>query len=128
MWIQQGADSNRNKRGVQAAEKMSQTPLGVCTFRNLGSAGGLLTQNNLKSISVLTSPEFVAAAAESQTATPAQPPWKRLKLGSLKGWGVQRDGVGVAMSAANYTKNHWDEFKEEYLEYANAVLSADLDE
>jgi hypothetical protein len=79
-----------------------------------------------QSISTLTSPEFVAAAAESQTATPAQPPRKRLKLGSLKGWGVQRDGV--AMSAADYAKNHWDEFKEEYPEYAKAVLSADSDE
>ncbi|KAJ7823156.1 hypothetical protein B0H14DRAFT_2598073 [Mycena olivaceomarginata] len=92
-------------------------PLGACAFRDLGSAGGLSTRNNLKSppthlkprllsrtthqsVSALTtSPEFVAAA---QTATPAQLPRKRLKLGSIKGWGVQRDEV--AMSAADYAK------------------------
>jgi hypothetical protein len=71
-----------------------------------------------QSISALTSPEFIAVAAESQPAAPAQPPRKRLKLGSLD---------GVAISAAD-TKNHWDEFKEEYPEYAKAVLSADSDE
>ncbi|KAJ7095034.1 hypothetical protein C8R44DRAFT_749315 [Mycena epipterygia] len=174
MWMQQGADGNRNKLGARAAEKtrrrhtddeevqdvkqnlaeaqprlklaqaeQKSNSSGRVRFRDLGSAGGLSTRNNLKSppthlkprllfrttpqsISALTSPEFVAAAAESQTATPAQPPRKRLKLASLKAWGVQRDGV--AMSAADYAKNHWDEFKEEYPEYAKAVLSADSDE
>ncbi|KAF8129095.1 hypothetical protein K438DRAFT_1789264 [Mycena galopus ATCC 62051] len=46
---------------------------------------------------------------ESQTEKPAHPPRKQLKLGPLKGWGVQRDGV--AMSAADYAQKDWDEFK-----------------
>ncbi|KAJ7894133.1 hypothetical protein B0H13DRAFT_2276504 [Mycena leptocephala] len=32
------------------------------------------------------------------------------------------------ISAANYAKNYWDEFKEEYPEYAKAVLPADSHE
>ncbi|KAJ6449078.1 hypothetical protein C8R45DRAFT_1224512 [Mycena sanguinolenta] len=81
-------------------------------------------------VSALTSPDFLTAGpstvSESQTTTSAQPPQKRLKLGPLKGWGVQRDGV--AMSATDYAKNHWDEFQEEYPEYAKVVLSADSNE
>ncbi|KAJ6496378.1 hypothetical protein C8R45DRAFT_926886 [Mycena sanguinolenta] len=66
--------------------------------------------------------EFVAAAgpstvSESRTSTSALPPRKRLKLGPLKGCGVQRDGI--AISAANYVKKYWDEFKEEYPEYSH---------
>jgi hypothetical protein len=77
---------------------------------------------------LFTRSEFVAAAgpstvSEPRTATPAQPPRKRLKLGPLKGWGVQRDEI--AISAADYAKNYWGEFKEEYPEYAKAVLPAD---
>ncbi|KAJ6456727.1 hypothetical protein C8R45DRAFT_1212405 [Mycena sanguinolenta] len=69
--------------------------------------------------------EFVAAArpstvSESRTSTSAQPPRKQLKLGPLKRWGVQYDGS--AISAADYVKNYWDEFKEEHPEYAKAVL------
>ena len=80
---------------------------------------------------LFTCSEFVAAAgpsavSESRTATPAQPPRKQLKLSPLKGLGVQRDGI--AISAADYAKNYCDEFKEEYLEYAKAVLPADLHE
>ncbi|KAJ6456877.1 hypothetical protein C8R45DRAFT_1081994 [Mycena sanguinolenta] len=68
--------------------------------------------------------EFVAAAgpstvSESRTSTSAQPPWKRLKLGPLKGCGVQRDGI--AISAANYVKKYWDEFKEEYPDRTDEV-------
>ncbi|KAJ6507072.1 hypothetical protein C8R45DRAFT_923237 [Mycena sanguinolenta] len=48
--------------------------------------------------------------SESQTEKPAHPPRKRLKLGPLKGWGVQRDEV--SMSAADYAQKYWDEFKE----------------
>ncbi|KAJ7930170.1 hypothetical protein B0H13DRAFT_1859002 [Mycena leptocephala] len=81
--------------------------------------------------SMLTSSASVAASgpstvSESQTEKPAHPPRKRLKLGPLKGWGIQRDGV--AMSAVDYAQNHWDEFKEEYPEYVKAVLLADSDE
>jgi hypothetical protein len=47
-------------------------------------------------------------------------------LARSKGVGVQRDGI--AISAADYTKNYWDEFKEEYLEYTKAVLPANSHE
>jgi hypothetical protein len=40
--------------------------------------------------------------------------------------GVPRDGI--AISAAEYAKNYWDEFKEEYPEYAKAVLPAESHE
>jgi hypothetical protein len=81
--------------------------------------------------SILTSPASVATAgpstvSESQTEKPAHPPRKRLKLGPLKGWGIQRDGV--EMSAIDYAQNYWDEFKEEYPEYVKAVLLADSEE
>ncbi|KAJ7785061.1 hypothetical protein DFH07DRAFT_948143 [Mycena maculata] len=54
-----------------------------------------------------TDPSETAGFVEDDTS--ARPPWERLKLSSLKGWGIQRNGV--AMSAADYAKNHWDEFK-----------------
>ncbi|KAJ6494463.1 hypothetical protein C8R45DRAFT_1072991 [Mycena sanguinolenta] len=67
-----------------------------------------------------TNSEFVAAArpstvSESRTSTSAQPPRKQLKLGPLKRWGVQYDGS--AISAADYVKNYWDEFKEEHPDF-----------
>jgi hypothetical protein len=34
--------------------------------------------------------------SESQTEKPAPPPQKQLKLGPLKGWGIQRDGVSMS--------------------------------
>ncbi|KAJ7757828.1 hypothetical protein B0H14DRAFT_3511824 [Mycena olivaceomarginata] len=67
-----------------------------------------------------------STVSESQTEKPAHPPRKRLKLGPLKGWGIQRDGV--EMSAVDYAQNYWDEFKEEYPEYVKAVLLADSEE
>ncbi|KAJ7306174.1 hypothetical protein DFH08DRAFT_1054689, partial [Mycena albidolilacea] len=67
-----------------------------------------------------------STVSESQTEKPAHPPRKRLKLGPLKGWGIQRDGV--EMSAVDYAQNYWEEFKEEYPEYVKAVLLADSDE
>ncbi|KAF8202784.1 hypothetical protein K438DRAFT_1758095 [Mycena galopus ATCC 62051] len=82
-------------------------------------------------LSTLKSPASVAAAghstvSESQTEKPAHPPRKRLKLGPLKGWGVQRDGV--SMRATDYAQKYWDEFKEKYPGYVKAVLLADSDE
>ncbi|KAJ7847994.1 hypothetical protein B0H14DRAFT_2583216 [Mycena olivaceomarginata] len=41
-------------------------------------------------------------------------PPKRLKLGPLKGWGVERDGI--KMRAIEYAQKHWNEFQEEYPE------------
>ncbi|KAJ7865921.1 hypothetical protein B0H14DRAFT_3442728 [Mycena olivaceomarginata] len=67
-----------------------------------------------------------STVSESPTEIQAHPPRKRLKLGPLKGWGVQRDGV--SLSAADYAQKYWDEFKEEYPEYVKAVLLIDSDE
>ncbi|KAJ6503668.1 hypothetical protein C8R45DRAFT_924010 [Mycena sanguinolenta] len=39
----------------------------------------------------------------------------RLNRLTLKGWGIQRNGV--AMSATDYAKNHWNESQKEYPEY-----------
>ncbi|KAF8124674.1 hypothetical protein K438DRAFT_1791536 [Mycena galopus ATCC 62051] len=67
-----------------------------------------------------------STVSESQTEKAAHLPRKRLERGPLKGVGVQRDGV--SLSAADYAQKHWDEFKEEYLEYVKAVLLADSHE
>ncbi|KAJ7319444.1 hypothetical protein DFH08DRAFT_819375 [Mycena albidolilacea] len=82
------------------------------------SADSLL---NLGRSSESTNPSQTAAFVEDDTsATLAQPPRKRLKLDPLKGWGVQRDGI--AISAADYAKNYWDEFKEDYPEAGNRAI------
>jgi hypothetical protein len=51
-------------------------------------------------------------------------PPKRLKLGPLKGWGVERDGVN--MSAIEYAQKHWNEFQEEYPEMLTTILPDDI--
>jgi hypothetical protein len=56
------------------------------------------TNFGFQSLSTLPGPEIVPAAGSSilirsQTPISAQLPWKRLKLGPLKGWGVQHDST-----------------------------------
>ncbi|KAF8133156.1 hypothetical protein K438DRAFT_1787672 [Mycena galopus ATCC 62051] len=58
------------------------------------------------------------------TSLESDAPPKRLKLGPLKGWGVERDGVN--MSAMEYAQKHWSEFKEEYPEMLAAILPDDM--
>ncbi|KAJ7855996.1 hypothetical protein B0H13DRAFT_2577178 [Mycena leptocephala] len=48
------------------------------------------------------------------TALESDAPPKRLRLGPLKGWGIERDGVN--MSAVEYPQKHWSEFRDEYPE------------
>ncbi|KAJ6556722.1 hypothetical protein B0H10DRAFT_1967556 [Mycena sp. CBHHK59/15] len=52
-------------------------------------------------------------------------PPKRLKLGPLKGWGIERDGV--KMNAVEYAQNHWSEFRDEYPEMLAAILPDDIE-
>ena len=47
-------------------------------------------------------------------------PSKHLKLGPLKEWGVERDGVN--MSAVEYAQKHWSEFQDEDPEMLTAIL------
>jgi hypothetical protein len=44
--------------------------------------------------------------------------------GSLKGWGVERDGV--IMGAIEYAQKHWNEFREEYPEMPSAIPPDDI--
>jgi hypothetical protein len=52
-------------------------------------------------------------------------PPKRLRLGPLKGWGIERDGVN--MSAVEYAQKHWSEVRDEYPEMLPAILP-DIDD
>ncbi|KAF8170978.1 hypothetical protein K438DRAFT_1773394 [Mycena galopus ATCC 62051] len=74
----------------------------------------VISANFAKPGSVLTSPDPTSVTtagpstvSEFQSQKPAHPPWKRLKLGPLKGWGVPHDGV-VMSAAADYAQ---DEFR-----------------
>ncbi|KAJ7105281.1 hypothetical protein C8R44DRAFT_987708 [Mycena epipterygia] len=59
----------------------------------------------------------------STSLEPDAPP-KRLKLGPLKGWGVERDGVNI--SAAEFAQKHWSEFQDEYPEMLPSILVDDV--
>ncbi|KAJ7934257.1 hypothetical protein B0H13DRAFT_1855428 [Mycena leptocephala] len=59
------------------------------------------------------------------TSLESDAPPKRLRLGPLKGWGIERDGVN--MSAVEYAQKHWSEFRDEYLEMLPAILP-DIDD
>jgi len=54
---------------------------------------------------------------------PDAPP-KRLRLGPLKEWGVERDGVNI--SAIEYAQKHWSEFQDEYPEMLPSILADDV--
>ncbi|KAJ6603450.1 hypothetical protein DFH09DRAFT_1354653 [Mycena vulgaris] len=58
------------------------------------------------------------------TSLESDTPPKRLKLGPLKGWGVERDGVNI--SAVEYAQKHWSEFQDEYPEILPSILPDDL--
>ncbi|KAJ7235224.1 hypothetical protein C8J57DRAFT_1248568 [Mycena rebaudengoi] len=51
-------------------------------------------------------------------------PPKRLKLGPLKGWGVERDGV--SMNAVEYAQKHWSGFRVGHPEMLNSILPDDI--
>ncbi|KAJ7842913.1 hypothetical protein B0H13DRAFT_1909595 [Mycena leptocephala] len=59
------------------------------------------------------------------TSLESDAPPKRLKLGPLKGWGIERDGVN--MSAVEYAQKHWSEFRDECPEMLTAILP-DIDD
>ncbi|KAJ6521150.1 hypothetical protein DFH09DRAFT_1287233 [Mycena vulgaris] len=58
------------------------------------------------------------------TSLESDKPPKRLKLGPLKGWGFERDGVNI--SAVEYAQKHWSEFQDEYPEILPSILPDDL--
>ncbi|KAJ7921300.1 hypothetical protein B0H13DRAFT_1866901 [Mycena leptocephala] len=59
------------------------------------------------------------------TSLESDAPPKRLRLGPLKGWGIEREGVN--MSAVEYAQKHWSEFRDEYPEMLPAILP-DIDD
>ncbi|KAF8142521.1 hypothetical protein K438DRAFT_2113411 [Mycena galopus ATCC 62051] len=109
MWSKGACSSQLIKIHTSSLELSAQKKSLRCSIE-AGQAQSESLEETERSTKAVRSVEV----SESQTATPAHQARKRLKLGLLtsKGWGVQRDEV--TMSAGDYTKNHWDEFKQEH--------------
>ncbi|KAJ6572977.1 hypothetical protein B0H10DRAFT_2440108 [Mycena sp. CBHHK59/15] len=76
----------------------------------------------------VTTPEHTTRPIRKRsgsTSLESDAPPKRLKLGPLKGWGIERDGIN--MSAVEYAQNHWSEFRDEYPEMLTAILPDDIE-
>ncbi|KAJ7746127.1 hypothetical protein DFH07DRAFT_963006 [Mycena maculata] len=129
---------SRNKRGARAAEKTRRAHTDneevQDAKQNLAEAQARLKlaqaeqKSNSSGCLRISRPRKCRRSFDSEQSEEPTDPSETAGFveDDTSGWGVQRNGV--VMSAANYAKNHWDEFKEEYPVYAKAVLSADSDE
>ncbi|KAJ7776033.1 hypothetical protein DFH07DRAFT_936976 [Mycena maculata] len=78
-------------------------------------------------VSTLTASEHATRSNRKRsgsTSLESDAPPKRLRLGPLKGWGAERDGVNI--SAVEYAQKHWSEFQDEYPEMLPSILPDDV--
>ncbi|KAJ6595184.1 hypothetical protein DFH09DRAFT_1073005 [Mycena vulgaris] len=90
-----------------------------------GTTGGSGPECSTAQVSTLSEHATRPSRKRSgSTSLESDTPPKRLKLGPLKGWGVERDGVNI--SAVEYAQKHWSEFQDEYPEILPSILPDDL--
>ncbi|KAJ6613831.1 hypothetical protein B0H10DRAFT_1951223 [Mycena sp. CBHHK59/15] len=134
------ADAQAQLKQIQAESKMimaltriliaNALLLKVCLVIPLNAStsvdNGIVPDETIPASTLATSehPTRPDRNCSCSTFLESDAPPKRLKLGPLKGWGVERDGVN--MSAVEYTQKHWSEFQDEYPEMLNTILPDDI--
>ncbi|KAJ7271783.1 hypothetical protein C8J57DRAFT_1319647 [Mycena rebaudengoi] len=99
------AESKSNSSGrVRAPHSRKRQPTKSIPLNASSPAGNRTVENELMPASTSTTSEPPTRPVRKHV------PPKRLKLGPLKGWGVERDGV--SMSVVEYAQKHWSEFRE----------------
>ncbi|KAJ7115729.1 hypothetical protein C8R44DRAFT_927220 [Mycena epipterygia] len=115
-------DDHGNTKDSRCRDSTVQNPLNAST----SAASGAVPDETTPASTVITTAEQGTRPTRKRsgsTSLESGAPPKRLKLGPLKGWGVERHGVN--MSAVEYAQKHWSEFQDEYPELLTAVLPDD---